>query len=187
MLGNLSKLLGLLIALPLVLLTPSLMLSHHPGHHYCGQAAMETPSGCGNCSHDHHCCGEAAMRAQSDCKFCLQGVDWASATPVRGKVERVYLGPGQGFPYIEIVTENGEKLDVLVAPFWYLKDQGFAIKAGDTVTVSVSKINTRQGGRNVALELKQQDGKTLKLRDENGLPMWMKGHGPGWRCGNLTQ
>jgi hypothetical protein len=80
------------------------------------------------------------------------------------------------------MTDEGNKLDLWVAPFWYLKDQGLEIKAGDRLTVSMVKVNTSDGDRNVALELKQKDGKTVKLRDESGLPMWVKGSRTGWPC-----
>jgi hypothetical protein len=177
MLGNFSNGLWVLAGAFLVLLIPTPALSHHPGHHRCGQA-----TGCDYSFDDHHLCGHAGMRAQTGCEFCFQGVDRSSATTVQGKVESVYLGPGQGSPHIEIVTDQGNKLDLWVAPFWYLSDQGFEIKAGDRLTVSMAKVNTSDGNRNVALELKQKDGKTVKLRDENGFPMWMKGNRTGWPC-----
>jgi len=173
MLGNHAKWFGVLVGTFWLLSTPTQMLSHHGCHRDDGQPSM-WGAGCGDCFHGYHHCGQSIMSRESGCQFCLQGADLGSATSVRGKVESVHLGPGQAPPYLEIVTEQSEKLKVLVAPFWYLKDQGIEVKAGDAVTLSVVKVHTAEGDRNIALELKNKDGKTLKLRDEDGLPIWMR-------------
>jgi hypothetical protein len=87
-------------------------------------------------------------------------------------VEKVDLAPSGTHPSISIVTDQGETAQVLVAPIWYLEDHSFSVKSGDELTVTFAEVNIAGESRKVALELKQRDGKTLRLRDERGLPLW---------------
>ena len=73
-------------------------------------------------------------------------------------------------------TDQGP-ITVHLGPSWYLTEEKFALKAGETMEVTGSRII--QDGRTIimASEVKA-DGKTLKLRDEQGFPLW-RGSGRG--------
>jgi hypothetical protein len=112
--------------------------------------------------------------AQARCDFCFQAVDPAQATTIQGKVETVGVCSGRGVPSVALVTDKGEKLEVLVAPFWYLREHNFSVKPGDTLVIKAAKARVAGDDRTVALELRPLNGIPLDLRDEKGLPLWTR-------------
>jgi hypothetical protein len=103
---------------------------------------------------------------------------------VTGQVEKLAdlpsLGRGGGtamqYRGVLLKTDQGS-LMVDLAPAWFLNEKKFVVKAGDKVTATGSKgfLDNQPGliAREVTV-----NGTTLKLRDEQGVPMWQRG-GPG--------
>lgn len=92
---------------------------------------------------------------------------------LKGKIVRVRASPGQGTPVLEI--ESGGKLTtVLLGSMRYLIENDFDPKAGDEVEVE----GFERGDEIVARTVVLGAGKTLRLRDDEGRPLWQRGrHG----------
>ena len=87
-------------------------------------------------------------------------------------------------------TDQGS-LMVDLAPGWYLDEKNFVVKVGDTVSATGSKGFLANDPALIAREV-TVNGTTLKLRDEQGIPMWQRGGSgggmgqgmrPGWGQG----
>jgi hypothetical protein len=109
-----------------------------------------------------------------------------TVTTVTGQVEKLEDlpsmggGGGRGMQYrgVTLNTDQGS-LMVHLGPGWYLDEKKFPIKVGDTVEVTGSKVTLNNQPALIAREVKV-NGTTLKLRDDQGLPVWRgMGGGPG--------
>lgn len=93
---------------------------------------------------------------------------------ISGEVQNVEtrtFGPsGFGLIVLSLKTEEETTL-VNVGPEQYISSQGFKFKKGDKIEVKGSKVETRGEKVVLAAEIKKGD-KVLKLRDENGQPLW---------------
>ena len=90
---------------------------------------------------------------------------------VKGKIEKIRISRGQGMPSLDVRT--GEKtVSVALGSMRYLLEQDFNPKAGDEVTVTGYKLNDGIVAITVTLPAA---GKVLKLRDEDGRPVWIGG------------
>ena len=70
---------------------------------------------------------------------------------------------------------------VHLGPGWYLDEKKFAVKVGDTMEATGSKVTLNNQPALIAREVKVQ-GATLQLRDDQGLPVWRgTGRGDGGR------
>lgn len=89
-------------------------------------------------------------------------------------------GGGRGMQYRGLTLKTGQgSLMVHLGPVWYLDEQKLAVKVGDTVEVTGSKVTLNNQPALIAREVKV-NGATLKLRDDQGLPVWRgKGRGMG--------
>jgi hypothetical protein len=87
---------------------------------------------------------------------------------LKGKIAKIQLAHGQGMPSLE-VSANGATTRIMLGSFRYLLEQNFNPKAGDEVTVKGFKVNDSI----IAVTVEHQ-GKVLKLRDEQGRPVWMR-------------
>lgn len=76
-------------------------------------------------------------------------------------------------PGVELILEinGGERLSVFVGPRWYLEYKDFEITPGDKISVKGSRILYEGRPAIVAAVIFQYD-EVLRLRDENGLPVW---------------
>jgi hypothetical protein len=76
-----------------------------------------------------------------------------------------------------IVDSPREDFDITVhlGPGWYIDNQDTRVQAGDTVTVYGSRIML-EGEPTIIASKILLGGKTLVLREKNGLPVWV-----GWR------
>jgi len=89
-------------------------------------------------------------------------------------------------PSLECEMSLGEAVTVVLGPPWYLEQQGAAFTPGDRVRIEGSKL-MEESGRIVVVAAtvrKVPDGQTLRLRDEQGMPLWGgmgggRGRGPG--------
>jgi hypothetical protein len=90
---------------------------------------------------------------------------------LRGTIERVRIVPGQGMPSIELKTADGTRR-ILLGSMRYLMEHNFNPKAGSKAIVK----GFRLSGEIVAREIEIPSEKiTLKLRAEDGTPLWRRG------------
>ncbi len=108
-------------------------------------------------------------------------------TTVSGAVEEVKTytrDRGWGGTHLDLKTDSGT-FDVHVGPTHYITSKGFKFAKGDKVEVTGSKVTFGDHEAIIAREIKK-GGKTLTLRDAQGIPEWAgsrRGGGPGWGRG----
>lgn len=104
-------------------------------------------------------------------------LNMAKVQTISGPVTAVNIAYGAQYPSITI-----NKLQIKVAPVWYLLDKNFEIKAGDVLTVSAAPSTLPNDAYLYAIEI-SNPAKNLKLtlRDSSGVPLWS---GPGRGRGN---
>lgn len=97
---------------------------------------------------------------------------------LKGEVVRVEkFSPNRGMSkgiYITLRTESGE-VPVHLGPEWFLERQDIKISPKDTLEIKGSRITYNNKPAIIASEI-QKGTDILKLRDENGIPVWS-----GWR------
>ncbi len=86
-------------------------------------------------------------------------------TPVKGMSSVVYL----------LLKTEKETISVHLGPSWYLDNQEAQVEPKDKIEITGSRLALDGKPVLIAAEVKKGDG-ILKLRDENGVPMWA-----GWR------
>jgi hypothetical protein len=107
--------------------------------------------------------------------------DPKNVVTIHGQVEKVEtksrpgrLGgegkPGRQAQIAYLKTDRGTVL-VHLGPARFLEEQQFAPKVGDTMSVTGSKLTTGRGEVILAAEVKS-GGRTLTLRDAQGIPVW---------------
>jgi len=89
----------------------------------------------------------------------------------KGKIQRVQIAPGQGTPYIEVQT-GATTAKVFLGSMRYLMEKDFNPKAGEEVSGKGYKVGDDFYA--IQVELVGQN-KSLRLRDDNGYPLWMGG------------
>lgn len=109
-----------------------------------------------------------------------------TVTTVKGQVEKLEALPSMGrgggrglqFRGVVLKTDQGS-LVVHLGPGWFLDEQKFSLKAGDTLEATGSKVTLNNQPALIAREVKV-NGKTLTLRDAQGFPVWRRwGRGQG--------
>ncbi|PKL52050.1 MAG: DNA-binding protein [Nitrospira bacterium HGW-Nitrospira-1] len=93
----------------------------------------------------------------------VMGVD--KITPMKG----MYYGI-----HIRLKTDK-ETISVHLGPGWFVERMDTKIEKGDKVVVTGSRVTFAGKPAIIAAEVKKDDA-VLKLRDENGFPVWA-----GWR------
>ncbi len=116
--------------------------------------------------------GEGMMGSRGGRMYDPQTVETIS-----GEVVRVDQMAGMAAGVHLLLKTDKETVTVVVGPAAYLDQQKMKIAAGDKVEVRGSRVTRRQGPVIVAAELKK-GGQVLKLRDDQGLPLWPP-QGPG--------
>jgi len=77
---------------------------------------------------------------------------------------------------VHLTVKTGtETISVHLGPAWYIANQDVKISSGDKVSITGSRITFNGKPAIIAAEVKKGD-EILKLRDENGYPVWS-----GWR------
>lgn len=103
--------------------------------------------------------------------------DQSAVTTISGTIQSVDTLTGRGgrFQMIQLtVKDTAGTIKVNVGPASYLDQQKISFKVGDAVEVTGAKMQFR--GMDVMLAAEVKDGgKTLKLRDDSGRPVWMRG------------
>ena len=102
----------------------------------------------------------------------------ATVETITGTVETVdRVTPLKGMNYgihLLVKTEKGD-VSVHLGPSWYIERLDTKITTGDAVEVKGSRVTFNGKPAIIAAEMKK--GETvLKLRDDNGMPVWA-----GWR------
>jgi hypothetical protein len=90
---------------------------------------------------------------------------------IKGRIQSVQLSQGQGTPYLEVQTGSAVTRGVLGAGR-YLMEQNFNPKAGAEVAVKGFKAGADVYAITVTLVA---EGKLLRLRAEDGRPLWQGG------------
>ena len=72
---------------------------------------------------------------------------------------------------LKVETKKGESVTVHCGPNRYITQQGFRFKTADTVTITGSKTRIDLKEVIMATQIQMAD-KTLKLRDQQGTPLW---------------
>jgi hypothetical protein len=105
------------------------------------------------------------------------------------KLEELTMGRNMAFREAILKTDQAS-LKVHLGPAWFLDEKKFAIKVGDTVSATGSKVTLNNQPVLIAREV-TVNGATLKLRDDQGRPVWRgmgrggmgQGMGPGGGMG----
>lgn len=97
---------------------------------------------------------------------------------VSGEVIAVnHITPTNGMSYgvhLELKTEK-ETVSVHLGPGWFIENQDITIEPKDKVEIKGSRVMFDGKPAIIAAEVKKNDH-VLKLRDQNGIPVWA-----GWR------
>lgn len=72
---------------------------------------------------------------------------------------------------------TGDRVRVLLAPTWYLEQHGFGIDEDELVVVRGRQV-LEDGEPSVLASEIQRGSRTLRLRDENGEPLWQQQPAP---------
>lgn len=95
---------------------------------------------------------------------------------IQGKVlsiEKVASkGPGYGV-HLTLQTDKGS-IAVHLGPAWYIEKQTPKIEANDAISVTGSRVTVDGKPAIVAAQIKKGN-EVLKLRDDNGIPVWSRG------------
>ena len=96
---------------------------------------------------------------------------------IQGKVvsvEKATRGQGRSYGVHFTLQTDKETIAVHLGPGWYIDKQTPKIETNDTITVTGSRVTV--GGKPAIIAAQVKKGnETLKLRDENGIPVWRRG------------
>ncbi|MBS1493116.1 MAG: DNA-binding protein [Bacteroidetes bacterium] len=82
--------------------------------------------------------------------------------------------PDQNGIHLVLKADNNE-ITVHLGPGWYIEQQNVQINVNDNITLTGSKVTYEGSKFIIAKEVKKGD-LILKLRDDNGAPLWA-----GWK------
>lgn len=98
--------------------------------------------------------------------------DRATEITLKGTVQRVNQSELGWTPRTHLAIESGgAMIEVALGPTAFLENRGFAFVKGDQVEVTGSKMTVRGTEFVIAREI-TRGGKSLTLRDKNGIPVW---------------
>ncbi len=80
------------------------------------------------------------------------------------------------FPVATIKTEDGQKYQVRLGPWWFWAERDYELKPGEWV-----EIKGFVSGHLVFPRVIRTSDRVLHLRDRRGIPLWRRG--PGWGRG----
>ena len=93
----------------------------------------------------------------------------AAETAVKGTVEEVKPGPGQGM-HIMLKTSDAT-LELALGPAWYQTEKKYVIAKGDQIDV-VGATSTVEGRKVLLVREIKKGSETMTFRDAKGFPMW---------------
>lgn len=85
-------------------------------------------------------------------------------------------------PVAKFKADNGTEYDVRLGPIWYWQNNNYTLTTNVNTTVKGEESNVNGINEIYPSEI-EQDGKTIKLTDDKGYPLWSNG-GKGWNRGN---
>ncbi len=112
-------------------------------------------------------------------RMAAPGYDRASETTMHCKVDFVDevaagdCGGCDGGVHLR-ATCDGDACDIHLGPAAFVKDKGYPLAKGDEIDVTGSRVAYEGGTSLIAKEVRKGDA-VLKLRDEQGFPLWRKG------------
>jgi hypothetical protein len=116
--------------------------------------------------------GAIVLAAESSSAQSLPAYDFGTETTVTGVVKLVFTREAeQGLDLLLLLNVAGEEQQVYVGPVMFVARNNFSYMARDQVTIIGSKVQFEAEPWLLAREITRA-GKTLKLRDETGLPVW---------------
>lgn len=94
---------------------------------------------------------------------------------IHGTIQQAQISRGQGMPYL-VVSQTNKPVRVYLGSIRYLIEQNFNPKVGQEVSVKGFQVADGLVAATVALT---GSDRVLKLRDENGGPLWRGGRHRG--------
>jgi hypothetical protein len=127
--------------------------------------------------------GRGRMGGNGACVFIQASVNLQDRVQLVGTVESVDMQAGQGTPTF-FLTIGETRVAIFACPYRTLLQTGFQILPGDQLSVEGYPLNT-DSAYMAALINNLSRGTSVKLRDQNGLPLG--GLGPGMMRGIRRQ
>jgi hypothetical protein len=118
----------------------------------------------------------AASSAAAQRNYNPNGVE-----TIQGKVlsvEKTTPAKNRGYGIHLMLQTDKETIPVYLEPAWYIDKQTPRIETNDTVTVIGSRVTADGKPAIVAAQIKKGN-EVLKLRDDNGVPVWSRGRRGG--------
>lgn len=95
-----------------------------------------------------------------------------TVTTIKGTVESLAAPQTRRMRHESLVVKTDQgSITVHLGPAWYMSQNQMIFNPGDAVEVTGSQMQAAGGAILVAKEVTVK-GKTLKLRDDQGLPLW---------------
>jgi hypothetical protein len=134
-----------------------------------------------DCCHGHDRCpmmsGQTPGAPGSGGPGMARMYDPDTVTTLKGTATAVAVMPARGGrmggTHVTLQSD-GQTLDVHLGPTWFLQREGIEVAKGDSIEVTGSLIDFDGNSFLIARELKKGQ-KVLKLRDEQGVPVWSGG------------
>jgi len=91
-------------------------------------------------------------------------------------------------PIAKFKTDEGKEYDLRMGPYWFWQNNNYSLTVNTNASVKGEIKNVNGKNEIYPFEI-QQKGITIKLADENGLPLWSKGgkgknNSYGWKKAN---
>ena len=96
---------------------------------------------------------------------------------VQGKVLSVEKMQQRGHGVHLMLQTDNETIAVHLCPSWYIDKQTPKIETNDTITVTGSRVTINEKPTIIAAQV-EKGNETLKLRNDNGIPVWRRGGRP---------
>lgn len=122
-----------------------------------------------------------AMASAALCALAAQGPGFGHTaidprkhpvTELRGRVEKVQITPGAGMPSLMVQPAGAkEPVQVVLGSMRYLIEQNFNPKAGNEIEVRGFQVDGSLYAATVSLPAEKR---TLKLREDDGTPVWRR-------------
>ena len=97
------------------------------------------------------------------------GLNMAKQQTVTGAITSVQIAAGAQYPSIVV-----NKVQIKVAPVWYLLENDFELAVGQSVRITAAPSNTANDPYLYAIDItKTSGGAKIALRDSLGVPLWI--------------
>jgi hypothetical protein len=90
-------------------------------------------------------------------------------------IEKITPAKKRGYWVQLMLQTEKETIAVQLGPAWYIDKQTPRIEANDTITVTGSRLTVDGRSAIVAADI-TKGNELLKLRDDNGIPVWPRRH-----------